>query len=560
MRNIRFTSVGLLATLVLGFSISHAQTAGSQHAPTALEMPIHHCEKQVALWQRTEWLELGFIVATLALGATISALQALKSDAAKNTTIVLGILTAILTGVNGSVFPADVKTLRRAVTEGGNDVDQLWLKVQAAQDDKLSAKDHKAANDDYEAQLNKFYALATSIAGSSAGALPATPAPTPTPDKTGMITLLPVVYANSSSKLPDWASQPPANTETAIYSVGKATDPSLAIAKQNSADAALYNAALALVPAAPTASRSALLDLIKSSAVTQDSAFDYDGKTKSYDYYTLLRLTPAVEDIVKTLPASATLAPTVFQANGLQPSDLTFNTASGLFVLDTAGWVSKLLPDAQNGAQIEKVFRVRNVEGSIALTATNDTIFVAASAAAGCTVYRYTFADKALVPLVIAVRQICGGVATDGTAIYVSVPDRKEIIHCDKWNVKSCHSWSVGESAPGYVAFDNLEHRLIFADSSGNAYAISLPDGKQHFLVSNLGAVQSIAVSRFHILFASGKKVLFVARSDSHGENPPLGWPELPGGHVVGLAVDGSDNLWLADYDNRLIKGPFTLI
>ena len=97
-------------------------------------------------------------------------------------------------------------------------------------------------------------------------------------------------------------------------------------------------------------------------------------------------------------------------------------------------------------------------------------------------------------------------------------------------------------------------------DVTGKAYALSIPDGKEELLSDNLGAVQSMATSRFHILFASGTKVLFLARSDNHGENPPLGWPELPGGNIVGVAVDASDKLWVADYDKKLVEGPLPLI
>jgi hypothetical protein len=82
---------------------------------------------------------------------------------------------------------------------------------------------------------------------------------------------------------------------------------------------------------------------------------------------------------------------------------------------------------------------------------------------------------------------------------------------------------------------------------------------REQLLASNLGTVQSIATSRYHILVASGKKVLFLARSDNRGENPPAGLQSLTGGHIVGVAVDATDRLWFADYDNKLVAGPFPL-
>jgi hypothetical protein len=158
-----------------------------------------------------------------------------------------------------------------------------------------------------------------------------------------------------------------------------------------------------------------------------------------------------------------------------------------------------------------------------------------------------------------AVHERCLGIATDGTAIYVSFAERKEIRYWDNWDAPSYHTWSLGDTDElGSMTFDSTQNRLIVVDSSGRAYAIS--NGKKQLLSSGLGGVQSVAASRFHILFASGKEVLFRSRAENQGENPPAGWPALSGGHLVGVAVDSSDNLWVADFDNKLVKGPYTLI
>ena len=53
--------------------------------------------------------------------------------------------------------------------------------------------------------------------------------------------------------------------------------------------------------------------------------------------------------------------------------------------------------------------------------------------------------------------------------------------------------------------------------------------------------------------------MLFLARSDGHGENPPAGLQVLTGGHIVGVAVDASDRLWFTDYDKKIVEGPFPL-
>jgi len=143
----------------------------------------------------------------------------------------------------------------------------------------------------------------------------------------------------------------------------------------------------------------------------------------------------------------------------------------------------------------------------------------------------------------------------------VTLPDRKEILYFDSWDASSTHSWPLtGDGSPGFLTFDPIGQRLIVADDRGTAFAISIPDGKRQELASNLGAVQSIATSQFHILVASGTKVLFLARSDNHGENPPADLQTLTGGHIVGVAVDAADKLWFADYDKKVVEGPFPLI
>ena len=373
---------------------------------------------------------------------------------------------------------------------------------------------------------------------------------------------MPRVYAASKMGVPAWVQKPPSDN-TSLYYVGKATANSLTSAKQNSLDDALHNAVLQLRAQAPNVSDAALLTVVKASAVVQDSAFTFDSKASNYTYYTLLRVSREIQGIgVRSLPVavSAQSAPTKFQSQGWQPGDLTSNPSSGMFALDTAGGVSRLVADQPGSPRIERLFKLRGNESGYALAATADAVFVASFNKLGCTVFRYSLASRTVSQRLVAVHERCVGITTDGSAFYVTFPARNEIRFWDSWEASSPHIWPLsGVDSPGCVAFDVLDHRLIVADASGNAYAISIPDGTKQLLASNLGMVQSIATSRFHILVASGKKVLFLARSDNRGENPPAGLQSLTGGHIVGVAVDAADRLWFADLDNKLVAGPFPL-
>jgi hypothetical protein len=276
--------------------------------------------------------------------------------------------------------------------------------------------------------------------------------------------------------------------------------------------------------------------------------------TVTFDDKTVQRLQYAVN------PQDNTQSPpTTLLAKGWQPADLTSNPSLGLFALDSNGGVSRLVVD-QGSPRVENLFRLKAIDSGAALSASTTSVFVSSNSNLGCTVFKFDISNKTVSRRLVAVKERCIGIAADETGgFYITIPDRKEIRYWDRWDDRSVRSWNfVDIDSPGSLVFDSVAHRLIVADTSGNAYTISVPDGKKQRLASNLGTVTSIAASRFHIILASGNKVLFLDRADNRGENPPIGL-QLTGGHIVGLAVDASDGLWFADYDNKLVRGPFLL-
>jgi len=127
--------------------------------------------------------------------------------------------------------------------------------------------------------------------------------------------------------------------------------------------------------------------------------------------------------------------------------------------------------------------------------------------------------------------------------------------------VSTYDSWNFQEINPegGVLALDKEGNRLIYAAQLGTAYGISLSAKKIQALASGFGAVHAIAKNSSQILLASGKKVLFYARADFQGENPPATMQSLTGGNISGVAVDSSNSAWVADFDNGIIEGPFPL-
>jgi hypothetical protein len=521
-----------------------------------LERPIHACEQQVASWRSEERIEIAFVIAVIVFGVIISTLQGLNSRWTKTTTLVLGVATAIITSVNSRVFTADDRTLRRAAFEGDAVIRQLWVMADTMNDEHLSQQDRLSLKGDYLKKLLEFQAIGEKLNGTATK----NAASEKVEETFGVFAR---VYAQSNMVVPAWAQNPPSDN-ISLYYVGKGYDPSLTNAKQYALDDAFHNAVLALRQQAPDASDAALLALIKASAVVQDSSFAYHQKAGNYSCYTLLRLSKEVQSIgVKSLPPAnkAQSPPARFQSKGWRPGDLMANPSSGMFVLDTAGGVSRLVVDQPASPRIEKLSQLMRTDSGYALTANAESVFVASTNQNGCIVYRYSLASKAVSQRLLAVHERCVGIATDGSAFHVTMPERNEIRYWDSWDAPSSHSWALaGVNSHGYAAFDNIGHRLIVADASGTAYAISVPGGKVQLLASTLGSVSSIATSRFQIFVASGKKILFLSRFDNRGENPPAGLQFLTGGHIVGVAVDAADRLWFADYDNKLVAGPFPVI
>jgi len=536
------------------------QTAPSSAAVSDLERPIHSCEQQVTGWRREERAEIAFVVIIIACGVVISALQKTDGKWAKPATVVLGVVTAILTGVNSRVFTADDKTLRRATFEGNGVISQLWVMIDTMKDERTSPQDRLAVKGDYLKKLLEFQAIGERLNGTGT-------APVAGTDVHGGNTepgfgTLPRVYAESKMSVPPWVQKVPSDN-TSFYYVGKANAGSLTTAKQNSLDDAFHSAVLELRSQAPNASDASLLSVVKAAAMVQDFAYTFEPRASTYTYYTLVRVSREIQGIgVRSLPAAASAqsAPTKFQSRGWQPGDLTSNSNSGLFALDSSGGVSRLVSNPAGSPRIEKLFKVKGSESGYALAAGGDAVFVVSFSKLGCMVYKYSLASKSVSQRLVAVHERCVGIATDGNAFYVTIPARNEIRYWDSWDSTSAHSWPLSEvNAPGFVTFDALGHRLIVADADGNAHSISIPDGKKQLLAPNLGAIQSIATSRFHIVVASGKKVLFLSRFDNRGEDPPAGLKSLTGGHIVGVAVDAADRLWFADYDNKLVAGPLPL-
>ncbi len=306
-----------------------------------------------------------------------------------------------------------------------------------------------------------------------------------------------------------------------------------------------------------------LVHRVRVASVGQDGRFEFSGlQPESYllEIYSGERLVyQKVVSAQNPQPVEISLIPVVFKRRGWRPTDMTSAPGSGIFVLDKDGGVSKLSEEQQN-THIDTLFRLKGAYQGLSLAADQQAVYVTAESRIGCMVVRYSLSSKAISERLLATGERCAGIASDGTTIYVVFPARNEIRYFRSWDASSYSEWSLtGVESLGVITFDRVANRLIVADVSGKAYAISISDGAKQLLASNLGWVNSMAASREHILVASGTKILSHARSDNSGENPPLSLQTLTGGHIVGVAVDASDRAWFADFDKEVVQGQLPL-
>lgn len=507
------------------------------------EMEIQDFQQQIGAWERQAHIQIVLVAAVVVFGALISAFQGSEKKWSRVATLSLGIATSICTGINSQVFSADYRSLHRAASEGQSIVRKLHNIIANLEAAQPSGEDLKEFKSEFSKGVDDFNQISKNLEGNGSAQ------PSPGGSQAAFALGLPLVYAQSSSPAPAWVNKLPSD-DRSFYFLGTASDASLSNARTNSLNDAINKASSALMPGEPYSAGRSPSAPIKDAASVQDTYFSFDKKSATYSYYSLLRLARDIQDIHPTL--------TVYQQKHWRPVDLTFHPAAGLFVLDDDGAVSRVRID-QRGIHLETLFRLKAIDRPAELTANSESVFSSSNNSIGCTVYQFSLVSRKTSQRLIPVGGGgCDGIATDGNTVYLLLPGKKEIRYWPNWDASSTESWSFNQIAQGGVlTFDSSGRRLLYAGGSGTAYAISVPEGKIQPLVSNVGAVHSIATDPNHILLASGKKVLFYSRSDNHGENPPPNMQSLSGGLISGVAVDTTNSAWIADFDNGLIQGPF---
>jgi hypothetical protein len=259
-------------------------------------------------------------------------------------------------------------------------------------------------------------------------------------------------------------------------------------------------------------------------------------------------------------PLTINLPTPIRKTKSWLPVDLTSDVESGIFVLDRDNRVSKITVDSI-GSHLESVLVLPQGYDLSAITASQQSVLVTGNNNLGCTIFRYSLATKLLTSKLISGRGSCSGLAIDGEVVYVVFTDKKVVNYWKSWDAGLYKTWSFVEmQAPGPLVLDRIGHQLLLADTlTGKLYSVSITDGRSKMLADKIGWANALAADSKHIAIASGKKILFISRTDYRGEDPPANLQSLTGGHIVGLAIDGAGRLWFADYDRHLVQGPLSI-
>lgn len=536
-------ALGMSAFVAKGDSGSSAPQGQSQ----VFEKTVADVRSQIGQWDTSANLQGTLVITVIALGVLIAAFQATSNKWAKVAVFVMGILSAIGTGVSSSklVFTADYRTLRQAVAQGDTIVARMDGIAATPNLSSMSPDAFAVIQQQMYAQLDKFEKIVQQVQTSGVSSTQSSRS------FSDSLWNMPVVHAQSAASAPSWVSGMPADNLN-LYFIGINTDTSLVKAKNNSlrdAESKL-DATFELEP--PYVSTDARKALIKSSYTISDTYFRSNSGNSTFTFYTLLRIN---RNLQRMQPFSLE-----YKQDGWHPADLTYDPVAGLLVLDHAGRVSRIIVDS-SGIHLQQLFQVPPSSRPAAIAASPNSVFVSSNSPTGCNVYQYLFASEKLVQNNIGAGQGgCDGIAAYGSGLFLAIPVRQQIQYWQNWGTGPARSFSLPEATSNCVLkFDVIGQRLIYAGPTGTSYALSLDATKWSRLAMNLGYVNSVDTSYSHLLFASGSKVLFRSRSNNTGEDPPPSMRSLNVGLTSGVAVDSSNAAWITDYNNSSVKGPFPL-
>ncbi len=252
-----------------------SQAAARVNVP-ALGKLVSERAATVAQWESAALFQTVLTVSAVVFGALVTFLQHWNSRTwCKVATGALGLATAVATGVTAKAFPVDYRLYQKSALQaraklnclrdiihrleaGPNEQEELELTMEFTQ--KLRQIQ------DIEAKLTEEGDAW--VSGAS---------------------LFPTSIVHAQSNKPNWAENPP-QAQSSVFFAGEGTSRSLSEAKAKSVEAALRRSAQLLTKQSKSASAQTALDFARAVGEVVDTRFDFDARSRTYTYYTLVRL------------------------------------------------------------------------------------------------------------------------------------------------------------------------------------------------------------------------------------------------------------------------------
>ena len=274
----RIRLVVLLALVMGGLTVSSLAYGQDSDEANELHGLVHKNEAQIAKWERTARVMVVITVVVGILGVIAGALQVSQQKWCKTATIFVGLAVSGMTVVLNTAFPKDYRELYSLADTGRKLLEGLDVMITRGIPKDEGSR--KGWFEDFQRRLDQFLDLGKEIHRTAA-----------------RLETLPTVYAQSSGRKPDWVFKLP-DDRTSLYFLGVGDDPLLGKAREVSHDNALHRAVeyfsrqfqgiqqtkqVSLDPAA-------LSEYVVKSAEEAGTYFEYDPASRSYLYYTLLRI------------------------------------------------------------------------------------------------------------------------------------------------------------------------------------------------------------------------------------------------------------------------------
>ena len=324
------TALLLSVFLFVATALGDPGSTAAQSAPQALKDLISDRMKTVEHWESQANLQVGLTISVIIFGALVTILQGSSRGWCKGATLALGAGVSIITGISTKVFPADYRALEKSAVQVRSVLRELTEIL-----DRFDPQQTAENRLELRAEFMKKYAEIDQVEKQMFA-------------RNSIFKDVGVVYAAIVRKEPEWLTNVPSDPRSYFY-VGVAEDSSLSKANQLSLEDGVHRAANALSPRVANSpaqqagpASSALTDFIRKSAQVDGTYFSFDKEKNVYRYYTLVRLTRAIEGLDLSSLISAT--PFRLRLQSIQP------VADGGRPL--GAWRFECLVNGTTGAQI----------------------------------------------------------------------------------------------------------------------------------------------------------------------------------------------------------------